>query len=520
MRRYRRVDRMGPARRAPPGPRGVSGFWSSRRTLPRFWLVVSILAGLMLAEMAVWVGFAIGPQPGATVMTDESCSRNGCHSRPADDAFIYVAVDGKEVLPNQPIPITVGDLFEVDFHFTGMAGDPERFGRVGMEIVVPDYPSWRVTAGTLAHPEEWFLSGLGANLWSATWDRATNGDGATLAEWVQSPDRPNAYYLSWARAVATVAIDSEFILRNTVSDRGVDGERDPDGIAGHAGADALITVPLEAEPGLHQVEISGIGHTPKGKLARVSATVVIAVTRPAGAATGAPPATERRVLGVEIYQELCTGCHGATPNTGLQQRLAAGETAIADAIRYGTPKMRPFASTEGGPLNEEEVQAVVQYLLDQLELSQVPGPSPIPHDVARAPDCLACHGGERTPEDHAGRDAGQCLSCHRQGPEWMKGPPMIHSPETQQDCRRCHVSSSAIGAPATHWGRTNETCLICHVSGPQMPPIPHAIPQQTICLTCHGPEGQAPVPPSHEDRGEDVCLACHRRSAALESGSP
>lgn len=507
MRRYRRVDRMGPARRAPAGSGGVSRSWRGRRTLSRFWLVISILGGLILAEAAVWGWFAFGPEPGPSVMTDEGCSRGGCHDRTADDASIYVAVDGEEVLPTQPVSVTAGDPFEVDFHFTGMVGDPGRFGRVGMEIVVPDEPPWRVEAGTLAHPEKWSLSELGGNLWSPTWDRAANGDGATVAGWVRSPDRPNAYYMSWVMTVTAAPVGQEFIFRNTVSDQGADGERDPDGIGGHAGADALITVPLDAEPGLHQVEISGVGHTLKGKRARVSATVVVAVTRPLRVA---PTVTERRLLGVDVYGEYCTGCHGGTPNRGLVQMLNKGEVAIAQAVREGTATMPAHASTEGGPLSEEEVQALVQYLLDQYELAQVSGPSPVPHDVAGASDCLACHGGEGLPEGHSGYNSGQCLDCHRQGPEWMKGPPIVHSLEMQQDCLRCHVPGAAIGVPATHTGRTGQTCLVCHVPGAEKPDIPHAVPPQAICLTCHGPESRSPLPPSHEGRGEDVCLTCHR----------
>ncbi len=507
MRQYRRVDKTRPASGMPHAARSVSRLWTDRRTLPRAWLLVSVLVGLVLAEATVWGWFTLRPELGPSVMTDENCSRKGCHQRAADDAAIYVAVDGKEILPNQPVSVTAGDLFEVDFHFTGMVGDPDRFSRVGMEIVVPDDPPWRVAAGTLAHPEEWSSSGIGGSLWSPAWDRAANGDGPTVAEWVQSPDRANAYYLSWAAAVAAAPVGQEFILSNTVADQGTDGNGDPDGIAGHAGADALIAVPLDAEPGLFHVEVSGVGHTLGRKRARVSATIAISVTRPL--ATG-PSVTTRPVSGVEVYQENCTGCHGATPNAGLLQSLPADEAAIAQAIREGNDTMPPYASSAGGPLSEEEIQAAVQYLLNQAELAEVPGARPIPHDVAAASDCLACHSGERKPPSHETYDAEQCLSCHTQGPEWMKGPPIVHSLEKHQDCLRCHVAGAPIGVPATHAGRTNQDCLICHVPGPEIPPIPHPLPPEPICLFCHGPEGKAPLPPSHEGRGEDVCLtACH-----------
>jgi hypothetical protein len=307
-------------------------------------------------------------------MTNESCSRSGCHTRSADDATIFVAVDGEQVLPNRPVRVTAGDPFEVDFHFSGIVGDPARFSRVGMEIVTPE-DAWRVTEGTLAHPESWSPTGMGPYRWSPAWDRADNGAGATVTEWVQSPDRPNAYYLSWNRTVVGAPIVGEFVLRNTVSDRGAAEEGDPDGIAGHSGTDALITVPLDAEPGVYHVEVSGIGHTPKGKRARVSATIAIAVTKPL---TTAPASVVRRPSAVDVYQQRCSGCHGATPNTALLERLSAGEAAVARALREGTDSMRPFAATEGGPLDEEEIHGLVKYLLEQGELARIPGPRPVP----------------------------------------------------------------------------------------------------------------------------------------------
>lgn len=519
MRRYRRVKRQGPAGGAPAGPGGLARLWSGPRTLGRGWLLVSVLVGLVLAEAAVWGWYVFRPDPGPSVMTDESCSRSRCHDRPADEdeAAIFVAVDGRQTLPNMPVQVEAGDPFEVDFHFTGMVGDPERFGRVGMEIVAPEEPPWRVTAGTLEHPEDWSQSGLGAALWSPTWDRATNGEGPTVAEWVQSPDRPNAYYLIWERTVSVLPVEQEIILRSTVSDLGANDGGDPDGIAGHAGADALIAVPLDAEPGVHHVEVSGVGHTPGGKRARVSATISISVTQPLLSRGTALAAGERRVSGVEVYQEYCTGCHGTTPNAALTARLSAGEAAIAQAIREGTETMRPYAASAGGPLSEEEVHALVQYLLEQAELAQVPGPSPIPHDIAGASDCVSCHGGDQSPVDHDTSSSENCLNCHRQGPDWMKGPAMVHSPEVGRDCLRCHERGAVIEVPYTHSGRTSETCLICHAPGPGIPTIPHAVPTWPICLTCHGPDGQVPVPPSHEGRGEDVCLACHRPSSSVAS---
>jgi cytochrome c5 len=520
MRRYRKTERPGPAGRALAGSGGTSRFWIGRRTLRRRWLVLSVLVGLVLAELAVWGWYVLRPEPGPSVMTAESCSRSGCHTRDAEEASIFVAVDGSAILPNQPVDVKAGDPFEVDFHFTGVVGDPDRFSRVGMEIVVPEDPPWRVSAGTLGHPEEWSLSGLGANLWSPAWDRADNGNGPTIAEWVQSPDRPNAYYLSWgataATTVATIPVGEESILRNTISDRGGADSGDPDGIAGHSGADALITVPMDTKPGLYQVEISGVGHTSSGKRGKVSAMITVSVTEPL---SPAPASTTERISAVDVYQEYCTGCHGATPNTALIERLTIGEAAIAQAIREGTDSMPPYASSAGGPLSEEEIQGLVQYLLNRAELAQVPGARPIPHDIAGASDCLSCHGGNKLPDGHDTYDSGDCLRCHNQGPEWMKGPPMVHSPEVGQDCLRCHVAGAAIGVPATHAGRTNETCQLCHQPGPQIPTIPHAIPPQLICLTCHGPQGQVPVPASHAGRGEDVCLACHRRSSQIVSSS-
>lgn len=516
MRRYRRVDRARPAGRAPPAPHGLSRFWRGRRPLPRFWLIAAVILALILAEGGVWGFFALRPQPPATVMTNESCSRKGCHTRLNDDANIFVAVDGREVLPNQPVPVMVGDPFEVDFHFAGMLGDPSRFSRVGMEILVPaQEPVWEVTYGTGSHPATWSPEYVGSAHWSPTWDRAANGDGPTLAEWVRSPDRANAYYLSWSREAAATATGLDLVMANTTSDLGPLDQADRDGLANHAGADALIIVSEGTAPGVYHVEVSGIGHTEDGRMAKVSTTIAVTVTAPLGrngAPAGRPPS------GRDLYGQYCKGCHGATPNTALRRKLNKGEAEIAASVRDGKGKMEAFGATAGGPLSEEQLQAVVRYLLNEAELGSRSGSPAIPHSLEGRSDCWACHRQGAmlpTPSGHEGYTLERCTGCHRQGPAWMTGPPIVHSLDVGTDCLRCHSRWGSIGVPDTHDGRTDPTCLVCHTPGAAIPPIPHAVQQDFLCLTCHGQGGIDPVPASHEGRGEEVCRDCHRPASAL-----
>jgi len=101
-------------------------------------------------------------------------------------------------------------------------------------------------------------------------------------------------------------------------------------------------------------------------------------------------------------------------------------------------------------------------------------PPEIPHTLeGREGKCLICHeqgvgGAPKFPDDHTGRSADVCLSCHQLSSSPVAPPVVPHTLEGREGiCLVCHETGAG-GAPKVpddHAGRTNDLCLICHQSG-------------------------------------------------------
>lgn len=365
--------------------------------------------------------------------TNSSTNCIACHNYPNPEAQIWVAVNGNEVTRGASIEMRAGDSFEVDFHFTNMLGSPKKFMAVGMEVVVPPKPLWRVGTGTYNYPKAWSPQGSGRNLWSPKWDRSTNGDAGDFAKWSASQDMPGAYYL--ALSGAPFSLPAEVVHGAVEADRGLDDPSDRDGVANHAGGDLVIGVPPNTPPGNYKVTIYPVGHDLKDRPANTSFSFTVAV---AGTSSDGQGGMLEPSSGSTVYAQRCSGCHGRTLADQEAQKVKARSSEELRAfVAKGSEKMPAQGSKAGGKLNDDEIAAAVEYMqrLAKKEPRKL-GPM-MQHGLAgREGLCLQCHrqGGEAKPPGagHVGYTSGACVVCHSAPPR------MPHPLEGRAACNSCH----------------------------------------------------------------------------------
>jgi len=101
----------------------------------------------------------------------------------------------------------------------------------------------------------------------------------------------------------------------------------------------------------------------------------------------------------------------------------------------------------------------------------------IPHDLAGRDNCLMCHdpqGNVRpAPQNHVGRTVDTCQGCHKAAatgqsqptPASVAAPRIPHDVEGQ-NCLTCHDPQGDVRpAPQDHVGRAADTCQTCHQPG-------------------------------------------------------
>jgi mono/diheme cytochrome c family protein len=124
-----------------------------------------------------------------------------------------------------------------------------------------------------------------------------------------------------------------------------------------------------------------------------------------------------------LYASNCAGCHGANGSGGLALRLAdpvylgiANDHTIRRVIADGVPgtAMPAFASTSGGMLTAEQIDAIVQGMRTRWahasEFAGVEAPpyaGPVAGDATRGADvyaqfCASCHGADGRGGERAG----------------------------------------------------------------------------------------------------------------------
>ncbi len=159
------------------------------------------------------------------------------------------------------------------------------------------------------------------------------------------------------------------------------------------------------------------------------------------------------------------------------------------------------------------------------------GVRPAPQDHAgRAVDtCQACHKPAAGAQEPVATATPAGPATPRSG-----APEIPHSLDGRTNCLQCHDPGSGLKpAPQDHVGRAADTCQTCHrpaagaqepaatatPAGPATsrsgaPEIPHSLDGRANCLQCHDPDGRVePAPPDHAGRSADTCQTCHKPEA-------
>jgi mono/diheme cytochrome c family protein len=152
-------------------------------------------------------------------------------------------------------------------------------------------------------------------------------------------------------------------------------------------------------------------------LAAILLVFVVSVGYPASAQDGPDP--ETLALGAELFQQNCAVCHGESGEGRIGATLAKDWPAIRTDLRLketisngvAGSFMPPWSQENGGPLTDEEIDALVAVILsnqtsDPSLLSEIPTPTLIPpitpipaiegdptHGAMLfALNCAVCHG--------------------------------------------------------------------------------------------------------------------------------
>lgn len=222
------------------------------------------------------------------------------------------------------------------------------------------------------------------------------------------------------------------------------------------------------------------------------------------AASGAPAA-----IGQDLYSQYCSTCHGDFGEGGANPALSGDIIApistaeylktrdnltLSSVISQGQPNfgMSPFGSTFGGPLDEDEIDAIVTFIRTWEDNPPVELP----------PEIKSTNVPLSGPEIYSSL----CAQCHGEAGKGGIGP-SLHDEALQQTSDREIFESISVGHPATSmisWGEilTSDqiTQIVRHIrnitSSEQPPPdgeVSFSADVLTIleakCNICHGALG-------------------------------
>lgn len=396
-----------------------------------------------------------------------------CHSSKSDGATLYLALNGTDVTDNPSAVLRAGETFELAVHVDGMAGEGGGQSGVGLQLVAPR--GWTAGPGSSVPVREWSESGAGRSFWSPAWGRPGAGE-----TWRPILAQPGAFYVDYAGSPWEVPGVS-------AAARDDGGEGDLDVRGGAMGADAIVSVPLNTQPGKYEVIVAAVGRNGEGRLTQTSRQVTVQVD-------AAVLRTGKSTKPVRFKPD-----HGLNRPCGSCHSQTVGKLP---------------ASHQGLP-SEQCTLCHTTTISGQAAVSA----SPVSHDVEGLTGCLACHdqaGLRPTPADHGGRSVESCTLCHRSLESTTSSPVRVpHPVEDRANCASCHSSPLVPPVPADHERRGNEMCVLCHPKADirpaaGAPDAPHPLEGRERCLACHEAGFLKPVPLSHAGRLESGCASCHR----------
>jgi mono/diheme cytochrome c family protein len=195
------------------------------------------------------------------------------------------------------------------------------------------------------------------------------------------------------------------------------------------------------------------GLTPVPTLAP-AATLTLVPAIQGGAAAAAAPAAGGKgdaALGVPIFEQHCSACHGIEGQGGIGPTLrnnqfiqTGGDQAIFTTVANGRPgtQMPAWLQANGGPLVDAQINNVIAYLHLLQGVAPVPSPTPEPEEATETPvppgaptpePARPSNPGNPGPAASLAGDAARgkaefghyCSICH--GPEGVQGYPNLGS---------------------------------------------------------------------------------------------
>ena len=218
---------------------------------------LSLLGGLLMCLLTLGFLFVMNAPVQAFVTKGASCSAGSCHGATNTAATITTSINGT---PGTSITVTAGSTIEVDWFYTSMLTNANRYSGTNPEIAIP--ANWTIAAGT--------ANTTGLTGWNTAWnatDGATwNTSYSTASEFPNSPQGFSTDYTgtSWDNG-----------SRNAAFDDGTAG--DLDGTANRMGSDARITIPSNTPAGTYNIVVLGIGHDAANAKAHVEQVLTITV---------------------------------------------------------------------------------------------------------------------------------------------------------------------------------------------------------------------------------------------------
>lgn len=173
------------------------------------------------------------------------------------------------------------------------------------------------------------------------------------------------------------------------------------------------------------------------------------------------PVDPRIEKGARLYAQNCAVCHGPKGEGRVGATLAKDwpsirpELRVKATIENGVPgsPMPAWSQKKGGPLTDEEIEAIVLYILSW-ETGGVPPLTPTPTFTPRPP-ITPVPGVEGDPNRGAILYAQNCIVCHGPNGEGRVGAPLAkYWPSIRPDLRvKETISNGVPGSPMPAWSQ-------------------------------------------------------------------
>jgi len=197
---------------------------------------------------------------------------------------------------------------------------------------------------------------------------------------------------------------------------------------------------------------------PIGLTLLIILVLMIAWQMPVGAQG---PTEEQLALGARLYAENCAVCHGPNGEGRIGATLAQDwpsirpELRVKATIENGVPgsPMPAWSQKNGGPLSDEEIEALTFYILSW-ETGGLPPFSPTPTFTPRPP-ITPIPNVEGDPNRGAVLYAQNCAVCHGANGEGRIGVPLAkHWPAIRPDLRvKTTIENGVSGSPMPAWSQ-------------------------------------------------------------------